>query len=126
MPRVLYLLFGPELLWVIFYGLATFLSRANVPPSKEMDNFLINTAYIVPLVLVPLSFGLFFLPGIERNWLLLRINLACLFGAHYVLEKTLGAHSEQGPGVGTAYIMGMLLVLVVMAVLSLVLKIKYA
>ncbi|MCC6463447.1 MAG: hypothetical protein IT260_23455 [Saprospiraceae bacterium] len=125
MPRVLYLLLGPELLWVIFYSLATLLARANVPPTKEMDNFLVNTAFIVPLVLLPLSFGLFFWPGIERNWLLLRINLACLFGAHYVLEKTLGAHSEQGPGVGTAYIMGMLFVLIAMAVLSLALKIKF-
>ena len=87
-----------------------------------MDDHWINLGYLVPLVAVPLTFALYYVPGVERNWLLLRVLIACLFGAHYVLDKGLNAHSEQGPGVGTVYIMSLGLVLVIMVVGSILSK----
>ncbi|MDQ3017811.1 MAG: hypothetical protein M3R25_13955 [Bacteroidota bacterium] len=97
---------GPELLWVIFYVLVIVIIKATHSPVKSMDNFWDNTAFIIPLVLVPLTFMIYFIPGSIHKWMLLRMWVAGIIGAHLVLSKSLAAHSEGGPGVGT-YIMGM-------------------
>ena len=72
-----------------------------------MDSLWINTIYIVPLILLPLTFGLYYVPAAIKPWLLLRIWIVGLVGGHFVLNKCLMSHSEGGPGVGTAYIVGM-------------------
>lgn len=118
-------LIGPELLWLIFYLAVLLLIRISGAPNKGMDDSLINLAYLIPLVGIPLTFALYYVPGVERNWLLLRVWIAGLFGAHYVMEKGLQAHSEQGPGVGTVYIMDMGLVLVMLVIGSIFVKIKF-
>ena len=125
MTRPLSLLLGPELLWAFFYLVVALIVRFSGAPSKSLDDFWIRLAWLVPLVLVPLTFALYYVPGVEHNWLLLRIWIAGLFGAHYVLDKGMGAHSEQGPGVGTAYIMGLILVLFMLVVGSVWAKIKF-
>jgi hypothetical protein len=56
-----------------------------------------------------MTFALYQFPGVEPRWLLLRIWIAGLIGAHFVLNLGLKAHSRQGPGVGTAYMVGILL-----------------
>ncbi len=114
MRNLIRLLLGPELLWLVFFMLTALAVKWTGAPEKKVDSIWVSLAYIVPFVGVPLTFTLYFIPGVERNWLLLRIWLACLIGGHYVLNKGLGAHSEQGPGVGTAYIMGLIFVLVVL------------
>ncbi|GAA4454198.1 hypothetical protein GCM10023189_20370 [Nibrella saemangeumensis] len=106
MPRNLSFLIGPELFWLLMLGGATLLAQANVPPSKAVEAFMENLAWYVPLAAL-LLFGLWLIPGVETNWLLLRVWIASILGAHYSLEKALSAHSEQGPGVGTVYIAGM-------------------
>lgn len=83
-------------------------------------------AFIVPLILVPITFALYYVPGVERNWLLLRIWIVCILGAHYVLDKSLSVHTEQGPGVGTAYLMGMIFAFVVLIAGSVFAKIKFS
>jgi len=98
---------GPELLWVICYFIVLLVTKVTHSPVKSMDSFWISMAYIIPLFFLPLSFMLYFVPGVLKSWLLLRIWIAGLVGGHFVLSKALLAHSEQGPGVGTAYIMGM-------------------
>ena len=80
----------------------------------------------MPFVAVPLTFGLYWTPGVEHRWLLLRIWVAALVGTHYVLEKGLGAYSEQGPSIGTAYIMGILFAFFVLIVGSVFVKIKFS
>ena len=104
MSRLPPYLIGPELLWLAFYALVVLLIEITGSPVKGMDDHWVNLAYIVPLVCVPLTFALYYVPGVERNWLLLRVLIAGLFGAHFVLEKGMKAPSEQGPGVGTAYL----------------------
>ncbi len=114
MNRLLHLLTGPELLWTFFYFMVALITRMTHSPVKSMDSFWISMAYIIPLVLLPVSFLLYYFPGAIRSWLLLRLWIAGLVGGHFVLEKALQAHSEQGPGVGTAYILGMGLLFVVL------------
>jgi len=116
MPQLLQLLPGPELLWALFYLSILWLIRFTGSPSKRMDRFWISLANFVPFIAIPMSFSLFYFPGIVQDWLLLRVWIAGLFGAHYVLDTGLKAHSEQGPGVGTAYIMGMIFVLFMLVV----------
>lgn len=124
MPRFLQLLIGPELLWLIIYGGATALAKLNVPPSKTIDNLIVNSAYIIP-VLAALTFSLWFIQPVEKNWLLLRVWIACLVGGHLALEKAMSAYSEQGPGIGTAYIMGMIFLIVALIAGSIFVKIRF-
>ncbi|MEO6039569.1 MAG: hypothetical protein ABIQ93_14235 [Saprospiraceae bacterium] len=125
MSRLSAYLLGPELWWVFFYASVALAIKASGSPDKSMDDYWINLAYLVPFVAVPLTFALFWVPGVEKNWLLLRVLIACLFGAHYVLERGLNAHTEQGPGVGTAYLMGMIFTIVVMIAGGIFIKIKF-
>jgi hypothetical protein len=107
MNRFMHFLFGPELLWVVYYFIIVLITKLTHSPIKSMDSFWIFMAYIIPLILLPLSFMLYFVPGTIKSWLLLRLWIAGIVGGHFVLSKALLAHSEQGPGVGTAYMMGM-------------------
>ena len=116
MNKVLHFLIGPELLWIFFYLLVGVIIKSTHSPVKSMDSFWVNTAYIIPLILIPLTFMLYFIPGVIRPWLILRIWIVGIVGGHYVLNRSLSAHSEQGPGVGTAYIMGMGLIFLMLVV----------
>ena len=44
---------------------------------------------------------------------------------HLALEKGLSAHSQQGPDIGTAYLVGLLLVLVALGIGTILVKIRY-
>jgi len=116
MPHLFQLLPGPELLWALFYLSILWLIRFTGSPRKHMDRLWINLANFVPFIAIPMTFSLFYFPGIVQDWLLLRVWIAGVFGAHYVLDTGLKAHSNQGPGVGTAYMMGMIFVVVMLVV----------
>ena len=94
-------------------------------PIKSMDNFWVSTAYFIPLILLPLTFLLYYFPGVIRDWMLLRIWIVGIIGGHFVLNRSLQAHSEQGPGVGTAYMMGIIFIFIVLVIGSIWAKIKF-
>ena len=112
MNRLLHFLIGPELLWVVYYAIVVIFIKLSHSPVKSMDSFWLSMAYLIPLILFPLSFMLYYIPGVIRPWLLPRLWLAGIIGGHFVLNKALIAHSEQGPGVGTAYMMGMIILFI--------------
>ncbi len=118
-------LIGPELLWIFFYMIVLLVIRMTNSPIKTMDSFWVNTAFMIPLVLIPLTFLIYFIPGSIHKWMLLRIWLVGIIGGHYVLNKSLQAHSEQGPGVGTAYIMGIGLVFIMLVAGTIFALIKF-
>ena len=124
MARLLPYLAGPELIWMLLYGGATLLGKFNVPPSKSIDNFLEYFYAVVPLAAL-LIFSLWYFPSVERNWLLLRVWVAGMVGAHLVLEKGLSAHSQQGPGIGMGYLAGLLLTFCALVVGSIFVKIRF-
>lgn len=107
MSRYFQLLIGPELIWALAYGVALWLAQANHPPTKLMDKIILQTSNIAPL-LVLLSFLLWYVPGVVRPWLLLRIWVAGVLGSHFFLETAMDHYSKQGPGIGTAYMVGIL------------------
>lgn len=116
---------GPELLWAFFYLSILGLIRFTRSPIKRMDTFWMTLMHFVPFIAIPLTFALYHFPGIEPNWLLLRIWIAGLLGAHFVLNRGLKAHSQQGPGVGTAYIAGMIFTIFMLLVGSVYVAIKF-
>jgi len=125
MNRVAQFFIGPELLWVCFYLLVLVIIKASGSPVKSMDGFWESTAWTVPLVLIPLTFLLYYAPWVVRDWMLLRIWIVGLIGGHYILTKCLQAYTEQGPGIGTAYIMGMGLLIFVLVAGSIWVKVKF-
>ena len=125
MTRPLQILLGPEMLWIVIYLAVSLLVKFSSAPIKSMDATWLSMAWIIPLAGMLLTFSFYFIPGIEHNWLWLRVWIAGLLGAHYALEKALKAHTEQGPGVGTAYLMGMIFVIIMLIIGSIFIKLKF-
>ncbi len=81
-----------------------------------------------PLLIVPLTFAFFLIPGSSRWWLLLRIDLAIAIGLALTTTRFCEAMTyhkpSAGPGVGTAWMvmlsLGYLLMLVGTAVAAIV------
>ena len=118
------ILLGPEIIWGVLYAIVAFAARKNAAPAHSLDKALENLYLYVPLAAL-LTFLLWYLPGVEKRWLLLRVWIVCLVAGHLVLEKGLGAHSQQGPGTGMAYIVGMLLLLAALGAGSIFVKIRF-
>lgn len=117
-------LIGPELCWLLAYGTAHLIAKANVPPSKAIDGFIDKCWFYVP-ILVLFCFAIWWLPFVEKHWLLLRVWIACIVGGHFVLEKIMSAYSVQGPGSGMGYLVGMILVFLLLVVGSIVVLVKF-
>lgn len=118
------LLLGPELIWLLLYGAAILVAKANVSPAYSLNSFIENCWFWIP-VMAGLTFALWWIPGVEKNWLMLRVWVAGLAGGLLALEKVMKGYSEQGPGIGTAYIMGMIFLFIVLAAGSIFVKIKF-
>ncbi len=117
-------LLGPELLWLLIYGVAHLVAKANVPPTKAIDDFIGNCWLYMPMLAV-LCFSLWWVPAVEKNWLLLRVWVVSILAGHFVLEKVLSAYSTQGPGNGMSWLAGMLWLFVVLVVGSIIVKIRF-
>lgn len=117
-------LLGPEIFWLFLYIGAIALGRANTPPSKEIDNIIEYLWFWIPAISL-LVFTLWWIPSVEKNWLLLRVWIFGILGGHFVLERALTAYSNQGPGIGMGYLAGMLLLLVFLVIGSVLIKIIF-
>ena len=124
MSKLLGIVIGPELCWGLAYLIAGRLAAANGAPPHALDKVVESFYWIVPLLALA-TFALWFFPVVVKDWLLLRVWILGLVGGHYVLDRALGAYSEQGPGIGTAYIIGMMLVLGALIVGSVVVKVRF-
>lgn len=98
-------LLGPELCWLVLYLSAIAVAKSNVKPNYSFDKVIENSWLYVPVIGL-LFFALYWIPGVEKKWFLIRIWLSGLILGHLVLEKLASAYSEQGPGIGTAYLLG--------------------
>jgi hypothetical protein len=117
-------LIGPELFWAILYGGATLLGYLNQPPSKQIDAWIDRCWFWIP-VLSLLVFALWWIPLPEKRGLLLRVWIAGIFGGHFVMERTMRAYSEQGPGSGMGYLAGMIFLLLFMLTGTIFIKIRF-
>lgn len=117
-------LLGPELYWAGIFGLALMIQKIN-KSSVQWANEVIVSAHIYVPMFTALVFILFFLPGVEKHGLLLRIWIASLVGGHFVLDRLVKSHSEQGPGVGMVYISGMIFLFLILIVGSVFIKMRW-
>lgn len=112
------LLIGPEILWAFFYLITLAWSSPAIAASPARNDRALRFVWIVPLILLPLSWLPYWTPWALKSWFGARLWLSGLIGGHFVLERGLSVHSEQGPGVGSAYIVGILFLLLIISVLS--------
>jgi hypothetical protein len=70
----------------------------------------------LPVIMIGITLCLYSIPFVPRKHLLLRICIAAIIGTHFVLEPVLNAHTEGGPGVGTIYMVGYMLLLIAIPV----------
>ncbi|HRE80972.1 MAG TPA: hypothetical protein PLN52_07975 [Opitutaceae bacterium] len=108
MSRFLPYLWGPELYWVLICGVVHGVTRRHLPPTESLTRSFDLWVWVIPFLLVPLTFACFFVGGTGRGWLLLRVNLAIavgLFVAAVSLGNGMTYHQPSaGPGAGTAFI----------------------
>ncbi|MBK9256684.1 MAG: hypothetical protein IPM42_14445 [Saprospiraceae bacterium] len=119
--KIFKILLGPELCWLILYALSYLLALANKKYNFVYDGIIENAWFYVPLIST-LIFGLYWIPIVEKNWLLLRIWVVGIIMGHVVLETILKAYSNQGPGIGMGYLAGILLLFMTLVVGSIVVK----
>ena len=115
---------GPEILWLIVYTFAVYISKSNISPNFVWDDFIDKCWFYVPDFAI-LMFALYWIPGIDKNWLMLRIWVASLLGGHFALEKLMSASSHQGPGAGMGYLAGLIFTFVILFFGSIAVKIAY-
>jgi hypothetical protein len=117
-------LIGPELFWLLLYIAAMSIGKANTPPVKAIDDFIETLWFWIPAVSV-LVFALWWIPSVEKNWLLLRVWIFGILGGHFVLEKALSAYSNQGPGIGMGYLTGLIFIFVFLVIGTIIIKIIF-
>ncbi len=122
--KILKIVLGPELCWIILYGVALAIARANKKNGFVYDAIIENAWFYIPLLSV-LIFGLYWTPFVEKNWLWVRIWISGIIMGHVVLETTMKAYSNQGPGIGMGYLAGMLLLFILLVVGSIIVKLVF-
>lgn len=122
--KILKIMLGPELCWIILYVLSICLAWTNKKSTYAYDGIIENAWFYIPVVSA-LIFGLYWMPLIEKNWLLTRIWISGIIMGHLVLETILKAYSNQGPGIGMGYLVGMLFLFIILVVGSIVVKLVH-
>jgi hypothetical protein len=122
--KILKIIIGPELCWMILYMFSVTLSWTNKKSNYAYDGIIENVWFYVPLLSI-LIFALFWIPFVEKNWLLARIWISGIIMGHVVLETTMKAYSNQGPGIGMGYLAGMLFLFIILVIGSIVVKLVH-
>jgi len=122
--KVLKIVLGPELYWVLLYMLSIILAQANKRSNFVYDDIIENVWFYIPLLSI-MIFGLYWIPIVEKNWLLARIWISGIVMGHFVLETLLESYSQQGPGIGMGYLAGMLLLFIILVAGSIVVKLVH-
>jgi hypothetical protein len=80
MNRLLVVVFGPELYWIVLYLAFRWLGARNVPPTASGNAALNWTVWLTTLIGVPLSFVALAVPGANRWVVLVRLAVAGFVG----------------------------------------------
>jgi len=120
MVTLLKFLVGPEIIWILVCVWTSTFKKANMLKEGIYNQAIDSYATYIPALLLLLTLGLFALPFVTKKWLLLRILLVAFIGTHFLLSNVLNAHTVGGPGVGTIYIVGYILLIIAIPVAILV------
>jgi hypothetical protein len=129
--RITTLLLGPELSWLLVYGLALLLVAPNQPPTEAGNVRLESLAWYVLFAAIILSFIPLYWSQTGLGWSMLRIGIAGLIGISSVATAFCAAidyNDSRNSGVGTLWIMlvifGAIFLFLGMIVVSLYLKFR--
>lgn len=117
------LLVGPEAFWLLCYLAATLVVGNKTVHSKTIEQFIQTCWFSVPL-LVLLTFALWWVPVVEKDWLLMRVWVAGLLGGHFTLLKIINASAVQNSGTGMGYLAGMIFLIVFLIAGSIIVAFK--
>jgi hypothetical protein len=101
---------GPEFYWLAWIVAMKVLGQRNTPPTEAGSQALEAYWYWLALAAVPLTFAAFFVPGVPRGWLLLRIFLSAGIGvcvASYVLTGYIDYRDSRNSGVPMGWMLSM-------------------
>ncbi|MEZ0538911.1 hypothetical protein [Fibrella arboris] len=121
--RWLAVMMGPELLWWLTFEAIILLVKASYPPSPLTDKLMRCLPIVMP-VIAALPFLSWYIPFTEKRWLLVRIWVAGIIGAHLTLPSGMAAYSK-GHETGTMYLAGMVLTVFVLLVGSLFVQLQF-
>lgn len=129
--RIATFLLGPELSWLLMYGLALLLVAPNQPPTEAGNVRLESLAWYVLFGAIILSFVPLYWSQSGLGWWMLRIGIAGLIGITSVSTafcSTVDYHDSRNSGVGTLWIMlvifGAIFLFLGMIVVSLYMKFR--
>lgn len=129
--RISTFLLGPELSWLLMYGLALLLVAPNQPPTEAGNVRLESLAWYVLFGAIILSFVPLYWSQSGLGWWMLRIGIAGLIGITSVTTAFCSAidyHDSRNSGVGTLWIMlvifGAIFLFLGMIVVSLYIKFR--
>lgn len=117
-------LIGPELIWLLAYSSIILPARMKMTITKGMDNFVETIWFWMP-VFALFTFALWWIPTVEKQWLLPRVWLTCLVGGLYMFEKIMDAYGKTGPGVGTGWMVCAMFMVIVLIAGTIFVKIKF-
>lgn len=106
--RITTFLLGPEISWLLMYGLALLLVMPNQPPTEAGNVRLESLAWYVLFAAIVLSFVPMYWSQSGLGWWMLRIGIAGLIGITSVATAFCSAidyHDSRNSGVGTLWMM---------------------
>lgn len=106
--RITTLLLGPELPWLLMYGLALLLVAPNKPATEAGNIRLESLAWYVLFAAIMLSFVPLRWSQMGLGWSMLRIGIAGLVGITSLATAFCAAidyHDSRNSGVGTLWMM---------------------
>jgi hypothetical protein len=129
--RITTFLLGPELSWILMYGLALLLVAPNQPPTEAGNIRLESLAWYTLFGAIVLSFIPMYWSQMGLGWSMLRIGIAGLIGITSVATAFCSAidyNDSRNSGVGTLWMMlvifGTIFLFLGMIVVSLYIKFK--
>ncbi len=129
--RITTFLLGPELSWLLMYGLALLLVAPNRPPTEAGNIRLESLAWYVLVAAIILSFVPLRWSQTGLGWSMLRIGIAGLIGITSVATAFCSAidyNDSRNSGVGTLWMMlvifGVIFLFLAMIVVSLYIKFR--
>jgi len=129
--RITTLLLGPELCWLLAYGLALLLVAPNQPPTEAGNVRLESLAWYVLFAAIIVSFLPLYWSQSGLGWWMLRIGIAGLIGITSVATAFCAGidyNDSRNSGVGTLWIMlvifGAVFLFLAMIVVSLYIKFR--
>lgn len=98
MARILALVVGPEVYWLVLYFGFRWLAARNVPPTAQGNGALEWATWLAAALGVPLSFAFYSVPGTNRWALLGRLALAGFVGLNACAIVACDAIKYPEPG----------------------------